>query len=209
MRIAVLISGSGRSLKNFLDLGNKLKADIKLVVANHLSVSGLKHIWGKHKIVTQIHTKSETLFESLDAREIDLVVMAGWLIKLKIPDHWTNRVMNIHPSLLPEFGGKGMYGHHVHEAVIKSGARHSGCTVHFADNEYDHGPIILQRMVEVSEHETPDSLADKVFEQELLAYPAAVNLYAMGCLRVNDGQVFVSQPKLLQTTDREAESTEE
>ena len=95
--------------------------------------------------------------------------------------------MNIHPALLPSFGGKGMYGHHVHEAVLAHGCKVSGCTVHFVDNTYDTGPIIVQRTCPVLEGDTPDTLAARVFEQEKLAYPEAIRLFAAGRLQL-DGQ---------------------
>jgi phosphoribosylglycinamide formyltransferase-1 len=104
--------------------------------------------------------------------------MAGFLQLIQIPDDFKQRVLNIHPALLPAFGGKGMYGHHVHEAVLRSGARVSGCTVHFADNEFDHGPVVLQRTAPVLDDDTPDTLAARVFEQECIAYPEAIRLIA-------------------------------
>jgi folate-dependent phosphoribosylglycinamide formyltransferase PurN len=99
--------------------------------------------------------------------------------------------MNIHPALLPRFGGDGMYGHHVHEAVLAAGAKVSGCTVHFVNNEYDEGPIIVQHAVEVREGDTPDTLADRVFEVECIAYPEAIRLFAEGRLRVEGKIVHV------------------
>jgi folate-dependent phosphoribosylglycinamide formyltransferase PurN len=98
--------------------------------------------------------------------------------------------MNIHPSLIPAFCGKGYYGHHVHEAALKFGAKISGCTVHFADNEYDHGPIIIQRAVPVLDDDTSDTLAARVFEQECEAYPEAIRLFAEGRLQIQDHRVL-------------------
>ena len=95
--------------------------------------------------------------------------------------------MNIHPALLPSFGGKGMWGHHVHEAVLNAGCKVSGCTVHFCTNEYDDGPIIIQRTCEVQNDDTPDTLAARVFEQECIAYPEAIGLFAAGRLSVENG----------------------
>jgi phosphoribosylglycinamide formyltransferase-1 len=108
---------------------------------------------------------------------------------LRIPEDFTHRVMNIHPALLPAFGGKGMYGRHVHEAVLAYGAKISGCTVHFADNEFDHGPVILQRSAPVLDDDTPHRLAARVFEQERLAYPEAIQLFAEDRLRVEGRRV--------------------
>jgi folate-dependent phosphoribosylglycinamide formyltransferase PurN len=102
--------------------------------------------------------------------------------------------MNIHPGLIPSFCGKGYYGHHVHKAVIESGIKVSGCTVHFVDNEYDHGPIIMQRTVPVYEDDTPDTLAQRVFKEECIAYPEAINLFAEGRLKIEGRRVKILSP---------------
>jgi folate-dependent phosphoribosylglycinamide formyltransferase PurN len=107
-----------------------------------------------------------------------------------IPSEFENKVMNIHPALLPAFGGQGMWGHHVHEAVISAGCKVSGCTVHFCTNEYDKGPIIVQRTCPVKDDDTPDTLAARVFEQECIAYPEAVQLFATGRLFVAGNRVL-------------------
>jgi phosphoribosylglycinamide formyltransferase 1 len=99
--------------------------------------------------------------------------------------------MNIHPALIPAFCGKGYYGHHVHEAVLAAGVKITGCTVHFCDNQYDHGPIILQRPVPVVDDDTTDSLAARVFEQECQAYPEAIQLFAEGRLRIEGRRVRI------------------
>ena len=119
---------------------------------------------------------SETIFDLCRKADVDLVTLAGFLCHLEIPDDFAGRVMNIHPALIPAFCGKGMYGEKVHAAVLERGCKVSGCTVHFADNEYDHGPIILQRAVPVLDDDTPDTLAARVFEQECEAYPEAIRL---------------------------------
>jgi len=123
----------------------------------------------------------------------DLVCMAGFLSLWRIPDEFYGKVINIHPALLPEFGGAEMYGRRVHEAVLAAGKTISGCTVHFCDNQYDHGPIILQRTVPVLPDDTADALAGRVFEQECIAYPEAIRLFAAGRLRI-DGQVVRIAP---------------
>jgi folate-dependent phosphoribosylglycinamide formyltransferase PurN len=124
---------------------------------------------------------------------VDLVCLAGFLQFLPIPVDFENKVMNIHPSLIPAFCGKGFYGHHVHEAVVDYGARISGCTVHFVDNQYDHGPIILQRSVPVFGDDSPQMVADRVFEQECIAFPEAIQLFAEGKLRVEGRRVVMSK----------------
>ena len=124
--------------------------------------------------------------------EAELVVMGGFLKHVLIPADFENRVINIHPSLIPAYCGKGFYGHRVHEAVLEAGEATSGCTIHFVDNEYDHGPIILQRQVVVEPEDTPESLAARVFEAECEAYPQVIAWIAAGQVSVEQGQVVVA-----------------
>jgi len=124
--------------------------------------------------------------------DADLVAMAGFLKRITIPEDFINRVTNIHPALIPAFCGEGMYGHHVHEAVVEYGAKLSGCTVHFADNQYDHGPVILQQAVPVLDGDTPDDLAGRVFEAECEAYPEALRLLAAGRVKVEGRRVRIA-----------------
>jgi folate-dependent phosphoribosylglycinamide formyltransferase PurN len=131
---------------------------------------------------------SAAIFDRCRAVQADLVICGGFLALLKIPSDFTLRVMNIHPSLIPAFCGQGMHGRHVHEAVLARGCKLSGCTVHFLDDNYDHGPIILQRPVPVLDGDTPSSLAARVFAAECRAYPEAIRLYADGLLRVFGGE---------------------
>ena len=190
LKIGVLISGTGRTLKNLIDLEKQktLYARVQCVVAHKRDVPGLKyaseaeipHTWDFRNV-----------FPFLESHSVDLVVLAGWLKFLEIPPKWTNRVMNIHPSLIPSFCGKGMYGHHVHEAVIASGVKVSGCTVHFVDNEYDHGPIIMQRTTNVFEDDTSETLAARVFFEEKFIYPQAINLFAKNKLVVEGRKVRI------------------
>jgi len=133
----------------------------------------------------------DSLCELLDAAEVDLVCLAGFLSFWEIPPRYEGRVMNIHPALLPGFGGKGMYGHRVHEAVLGAGCKVSGCSVHFVTNEYDAGPIIVQKAAAVLEGDTPDDLAARVFGQECKAYPEAIRLFAEGRLRIEGHVVHV------------------
>jgi folate-dependent phosphoribosylglycinamide formyltransferase PurN len=122
----------------------------------------------------------------------DLVCFAGWLHLLPIADDFRLKVLNIHPSLLPAFGGKGMYGHRVHEAVLAYGAKVSGCTVHYADDTYDTGPILVQKCVPVEEGDDPDTLAARVFTAECEAYPEAIRLIAAGRVRVEGRRVVIA-----------------
>lgn len=183
MKIGVLIGGTGRTLKNLIDLSKdgRLDATIECVVA-HKPVSGLEYAVESN--IPNACGDGLNIFEYLDFYNVDLAVMGGWIKLLEIPPEWTNRVMNIHPSLMPSFCGKGMYGHHVHDAVIESGVKISGCTVHFVDNEYDHGPIIIQKPVSVYSEDTAEILAARVFEQEKVAYRQAINMFAKGQLAV-------------------------
>ena len=124
---------------------------------------------------------------------VDLVCMAGFKTLWRIPSEYEGRVINIHPALLPEFGGKDYYGMRVHRAVIAAGRRTSGCTVHVCDNEYDHGPVVLQREVPVLPDDTPATLADRIFKQECVAYPEVIRLFAEGRVTVGGGGVIVSE----------------
>jgi folate-dependent phosphoribosylglycinamide formyltransferase PurN len=122
----------------------------------------------------------------------DLVVLAGFMSLIDVPADFQNRIINVHPALIPAFCGHGMYGHHVHEAVINYGAKVSGATVHFVDSEYDHGPIILQGTVPVLDNDTPDTLAERVQALERELYPQAIQLFAEGRLRVVGRRVKIS-----------------
>ncbi len=183
-KLAVLISGSGSTMLNLahaIDSGD-LPARIVLVIASRSDAVGIDRARGAglacevlpRKAFADVETYSNALTACIDAAGVDLVCMAGFLCFWKIPAHWVGRTLNIHPSLLPDFGGRGMHGMHVHDAVIKSGATQSGCTVHFADNQYDHGPVILQRTCPVRPDDTPATLAARVFAEERIAYPAAI-----------------------------------
>lgn len=164
----------------------KLNARIDVVVSSHGDVKGMERSreLGLRTVVLEQKQLLEEAFQTgitEAVAEVDLVCMGGFLSLWRIPESFRGRVMNIHPALLPEFGGKGMYGLRVHEAVLAAGKTESGCTVHLCDNEYDHGPIILQRKVPVLRDDTPETLAARVFEQECIAYPEAIRRFADGC----------------------------
>jgi len=198
-RLGVLISGGGTTLMNILEYINqgRLNAEVAVVISSRLTVAGVERAKNAGLNVKIIRKKnfpdidefSKRIEEELVAANVDLVVQGGWLCLWKIPARYENRVMNIHPALLPNFGGQGMWGHHVHEAVLAAGCKISGCTVHFCTNQYDKGPIIVQRACEVKDNDTPETLADRVFEQECIAYPQAIGLFAEGKLLVQDGKV--------------------
>ena len=200
--IAVLISGGGTTLKNLLtkiDAG-ELPVEIKLVVSSSSNATGLNYA-REAGIPTQVVRErdfesseafGDAIFAALRDSGVELVVMGGFLKFVPIPADFENRVVNIHPGLIPSFCGKGFYGVRVHQAVIDYGAKVSGCTVHFVDNVYDHGPIILQRVVEVRDDDTADSLQQRIFEQECEAYPEAIRLIAEGRLKVANRRVTCS-----------------
>jgi formyltetrahydrofolate-dependent phosphoribosylglycinamide formyltransferase len=202
LRLGVLVSGSGRTLQNFIDLiaAGQLDARIGLVIGSRPGLvgieraarAGIPNFVVDRSAIPEIDAFSRQVFRLCDDAGVDLVCMAGWLSLLDVPVRYMSRIMNIHPALLPCFGGRGMYGRRVHEAVLAHGCKVSGCTVHFVDNRYDEGPIIVQRPCPVHEDDTPDTLAARVFEQELIAYPQAVRLYQQGCLRIDGRRVRIA-----------------
>ncbi|HBL42532.1 MAG TPA: phosphoribosylglycinamide formyltransferase, partial [Planctomycetaceae bacterium] len=134
---------------------------------------------------------STTIFGLCREVGADLVTLAGYLSLIHIPEDYQHRVMNIHPALIPAFCGHGFYGHKVHEAVVARGVKVSGCTVHFADNEYDHGPIIGQKTVPVSGTDTPDQVAANVFQAECELYPEMIRLFAAGKIKVVERRTII------------------
>jgi formyltetrahydrofolate-dependent phosphoribosylglycinamide formyltransferase len=134
---------------------------------------------------------SRSVFEPIRQSEADLVILGGFLSLIEIPRDYAGKVMNVHPSLIPAFCGKGFHGTAVHRAVIEQGVKLSGCTVHFADATYDTGPIVLQKAVPVEEEDTPDTLAARVFQAECQALPEAIRLYAEGRLKVEGRRVRI------------------
>jgi formyltetrahydrofolate-dependent phosphoribosylglycinamide formyltransferase len=202
LRLGVLVSGSGRTLQNFIDLSRSgdLPAEVVVVLSSRPGVYGLERA-RKAGIPAAVvdrstcadsDTFSRAITEHLDEHEVDLVVLAGFLSLYRIPQHYEGRVMNIHPALLPAFGGQGYYGDRVHQAVLDYGCKVSGATVHFATNRYDEGPIIGQKCVPVQEGDDPHSLADRVFEAELEAYPEAIRLFAQGRLSIDGRRVHIA-----------------
>jgi len=175
--ICILLSGGGRTMVNLQRhiAAGSLDARIVRVIAS-TACAGCERAreLGVEPIMLGGTISREKLGSLLAEVQADLVVLAGYLKKIEVPVGFTNRVVNIHPALLPAFGGKGMFGHHVHEAVIAHGCKVSGCTVHLCDDQYDSGPILVQRTCPVLETDTPEVLAARVFEQECLAYPEAI-----------------------------------
>jgi phosphoribosylglycinamide formyltransferase 1 len=205
LRLAVLLSGSGTTLQNLLDYSARgdLPATVAVVVSSNAAAFGLSRARAAGVPAHVVERKacgsreefSRRIFDHCRAAKADLVCLAGFLQLLQIPGDFQGRVLNIHPALIPAFCGKGFHGRHVHAAVLAAGVKVSGCTVHFADNEYDHGPIVLQRVVEVRDDDTPESLAARVFEQECQAYPEAIRLFAQGRLRVEGRRVRIIEAR--------------
>jgi phosphoribosylglycinamide formyltransferase 1 len=176
-RLAVLISGGGRTLMNLVDRirSGRLRATINLIIssADNAGAQRARDAGLNLRIIRGVIPRST--FESLlREHQIDWVILAGYLKLIEIPASYRGRIVNIHPALLPGHGGPGMYGHHVHDAVLRSGDRQSGCTVHLVDDEYDRGPIIHQKSCPVLPDDTAETLAARVFELECQAYPEAL-----------------------------------
>ncbi len=205
VRLAVLISGGGTTLDNFMTRihAGELSAEVSLVIASRPDCGGIEKA-KRHGLPLEVIPRkefrsvaqfSQSVFEACRQQHVDLVILGGFLSLLEIPNDFMLRVMNIHPSLIPAFCGQGFHGSRVHEAAYERGVKVSGCTVHFADNEYDHGPIILQRTVAIDHQDQPADITTKVFEQECEAYPEAIRLFAEGRLRMEGKRVAVIRLK--------------
>lgn len=201
IRLAVLLSGSGTTLQNIIDHidQGKLDAEVVCVISSRANAYGLERA-RKHSIPAitvpfkqfpDTSAFSWAIWDEVRKYHADLAVLAGFMSLLEVPPDFAHKIMNVHPALIPAFCGKGMYGQHVHEAVLAYGVKVSGATVHFVDEHYDHGPIILQEAVPVLPDDTPDSLAERVQAKERELYPRAIQLYAEGRLRVENRIVKV------------------
>lgn len=200
LRVAVLISGSGSTLANLLAYQQRgeLPVQFALVISSRSNAGGLRY--AKQALIpTEIVAKkdfadpqahSQAIFGLCREHGVQLVVMGGYVELLAIPDDFANRIINIHPSLIPAFSGHGFYGLRVHRAAIEYGVKLSGCTVHFVDNQYDHGPIIAQRSCPVSSSDTAEELQSRVGELERQLYPEVIAAIAAG--RVNIAGRIVS-----------------
>lgn len=199
LKLAVLVSGSGTTLQNLLDVirAGGLDAEVRVVVGSRLGLKGVQRAidakvpaYVVERIThPSVEAFSDQVFRHVDDAGTDLVVLGGWLSLLRIPPKYAGRVINIHPALLPSFGGRGMYGRRVHQAVIEHGCKLTGCTVHLVDDQYDNGPIVLQRACPVLDDDTPETLAARVFEQEKVAYPEAIRLFQQGKLKIDGRRV--------------------
>lgn len=200
IRLAVCVSGGGSTLQNLIDLirSKRLKAEIVKVVASRPKIGAIAKADAAgiplalaNRTTRSLAEFSRSVFEPIRQSGADLVILGGFLALVEIPADYAGRVINIHPSLIPAFCGKGFHGAAVHRAVLEQGVKISGCTVHFADATYDTGPIVLQKAVNVEDGDTPESLAARVFQAECQALPEAIRLYAEGRLRVEGRRVRV------------------
>ena len=203
LRVGVLVSGTGTVLQALIDAcrSGEARAEIAVVVSNvpgafaleRARTAGIPAVTLDHRDFPSRAAFEAALRTALDGAKVGLVCLAGFLriLTSRFVDAYAGRMMNIHPALLPAFGGKGMYGDRVHEAVLASGARLSGCTVHFVTRDADAGPIIVQAPVPVEDDDTPATLSARIRREELRAYPLAVRLFAEGRLRIEGNRVRV------------------
>jgi formyltetrahydrofolate-dependent phosphoribosylglycinamide formyltransferase len=202
MKAAVLLSGSGTTLENFLQLIEKGELDLEIacVISSRKDAYGLVRAQKRgvptfvfpRKKYSDIPSYTEAVFGPVREHGAELVLLAGFMVQINVPEDFRNRIMNVHPALIPAFCGPGLYGHFVHEAVIESGVRVTGCTVHFVDDEYDHGPIIMQVPVRVEFDDTPDTLAERVQAAERRIYPEAVRAFIEDRLEVVGSRVKIT-----------------
>ncbi len=201
VRLAVLLSGGGTSLQNLIERirAGTLRAEIAVVIASRPDAYGLARartagipaVTVARKAYPDVAAFNDALHAALEPHAVELVALAGFLSLFEPRARYAGRVMNIHPALIPAFCGTGFYGRRVHEAVLAAGVKVSGCTVHFADEQYDHGPIILQGCVPVHDDDTPETLAARVLALEHELYPQAIQLFADGRLRVDGRRVRI------------------
>ena len=203
LKIGVLVSGGGTNLEAIIDAcrTNVIRGEVVVVISNRENAYALQRA-GKHKIdALYIDRKdfvtnqdyARRLVEEMEQRDVELICLAGFLLLIDpfFITKYKNRIMNIHPALLPAFGGKGMYGKHVHQAVLEYGCKVSGVTVHFINENYDQGAVILQETVKVLDNDTPETLASRILVEEHKIYPQAIKLFAEKRLDIKDRKVRI------------------
>lgn len=203
LQLGVFASGRGSNFEAILDAirEGSLDADVRLLLTNNPEAGALS-IAQEFNIPTAVISKPEfesrdefiqMMLSALDEHGVEFIALAGYMKKIppEVINAYRNRVVNIHPALLPSFGGKGMYGHHVHDAVIVKGCKVTGVTVHIVDEVYDRGPIVMQRCVPVEEGDTPESLASRVLKIEHKLYAEALQLFAEGRVEVKDQRTII------------------
>lgn len=205
LKLAVFASGRGSNFQSIYNAiqNNTLHAQVNVVISNNADAGALE--FARENRIPAIHLNrmqfrsgiefDEALLDVLNKYDANFIVLAGYmkLLRSKITKAFHNRILNIHPALLPAFGGKGMYGHFVHEAVLKSGCKVSGVTVHVVDEEYDRGPIVKQECVPVEEGDTPDSLAARVLKTEHKIFVQALQLFAEERISIENGRTLISE----------------
>lgn len=192
LRFAVLISGGGTDLQSIIDHRDEINGEIALVVSNRIKAGGLQRAQ-KAGIPTAVIKDQAELLQRLKEEKIDFVVLAGYLAILghDLIEAYPNKIMNIHPSLIPSFCGPGMYGMHVHEAIVERGVKVSGATIHFVSEEVDGGPIIWQEAVSIADLETAEDIQSRVLEIEHRILPKVVQLYCDHKIVIEKGKVRV------------------
>lgn len=204
MNIAIFASGRGSNFQAILSAidAGLLPARITVLISNRsdagaLDIARARRIQTSHlsqKMFPSEEALAEAMLNVLSQQRVELLVLAGYLkkIPLQVIRRYRNRIVNIHPALLPSFGGAGMYGHFVHEAVIASGMKVSGATVHLVDEEYDRGPIVMQKTVEINQEDTPDLLAAKVLKIEHEIYPLVLKAFAEGRISIEERKAWIT-----------------
>lgn len=203
MNVAVFASGRGSNLNAIIEAIRKgvLPAHLSLVVSNNASAGALELARSRNIPAVRIRQNdfsseeafSEELLSCLARHEVEFIALAGYMKKIppQIIGRFRNKITNIHPALLPAFGGPGMYGMHVHEAVLRAGVKITGVTVHLVDEEYDHGPIVLQRPVDVAPYDDAVSLAARVQAVEHEVYPLVLKAFAEGRVTVKGARAWI------------------
>jgi formyltetrahydrofolate-dependent phosphoribosylglycinamide formyltransferase len=205
LRIAVLLSGSGTSLENLFERieSGELQAEVAIVIASKTGAGGLERARRRgvpalavpRREFPDVSKFNDAIHAALAEHEVDLVALLGFLSPFETRGKFDARTLNVHPALIPAFSGKGFYGRRVHEAVLASGVKVTGATVHFVDAQYDHGPIILQEAVPVLEADTPESLAARVQAVERRLVPEAIRLFAEGRLEIRGRCVRIGESR--------------
>jgi phosphoribosylglycinamide formyltransferase-1 len=202
LQLGVFASGKGSNFSAILKAidGGALRADVRVVISNNADAGALETARSRGIPAEAVRSQDfgsrarfvERLIGVLNRHGVDFIALAGYMKRIppEVVAAFPGRICNIHPALLPSFGGKGMYGHHVHEAVLEHGCKVTGVTVHLVDEKYDCGPIVMQQCVPVLDDDTPDTLAARLLETEHALYPKALALFAEGRVRIEGRRVF-------------------